>query len=282
MSKKFNLTTQYYTSADPDYDKLRVWIVGRSLGNNMRDYSGYERTITLNGDPILVDGAPFDWGLADTGSPSKSIALRFNRPTSDLVNQEGVYISSNALIRSSEALVTGISFFFRLRVFDTAKEGGEKRTLMRKVDVAGSSNYGTHIFIDDINKRICWFQKTGGTVFKKETAANTILAGNVYDVWLTYAVSGNVQNIYINNSLQTLSTSGYGEFWGDLSDTDVNIFHRDGGTGCHVYGDLYDFRIYREKIISATEIGRHWTNKITIANIPFGQVNVTNYGCTSP
>jgi len=47
-----------------------------------------------------------------------------------------------------------------------------------------------------------------------------------------------------------------------------------------VEGDLYDFRHYHEKVVSATEVGYMNTNKWTIVNIPFGQVLVADYWAT--
>jgi len=56
------------------------------------------------------------------------------------------------------------------------------------------------------------------------------------------------------------------------------VFGRGGtSTNGFVYGDLYDFRVYREYVVSGTEVGYMYTNKWTIANIPFGQVMITDY-----
>jgi hypothetical protein len=136
MSKKFPISptnVEYYSAFEPDADKLRVWIIGRSLGVFMRDYSEQGRIATLLGDPILVDGAPHDWGISD--SVSKSIALRMNRPRElEIEHDEFITIENDVRIRVSEDLSTGISFFIRFRVFDLASQGGFSRTLFEKTD----------------------------------------------------------------------------------------------------------------------------------------------------
>jgi hypothetical protein len=58
----------------------------------------------------------------------------------------------------------------------------------------------------------------------------------------------------------------------------MTLLRRGGGSDSgHVYGDLYDFLLYREKVLSSTEVTRHFTNKWTTANIAFGEVAVSNY-----
>ena len=67
----------------------------------------------------------------------------------------------------------------------------------------------------------------------------------------------------------------------DPTQHDLFMFTRGyAANGGHVYGDLYDFRVYSEKLINSTDVSRMWTNKLTIANIPFGQVIVSNYWAT--
>ena len=37
-------------------------------------------------------------------------------------------------------------------------------------------------------------------------------------------------------------------------------------------GALQCIKYWREKVLTAAQVGYHYTNKLTIANIPFGQV----------
>ncbi len=275
----FDFSTQYFPPFEPDGDKVKAWVRGTNLGNELRDWAERGRNISLHGDALLVDGAPFDDGIHTGGT--KSIALRFNRPTSDNENEEDISIeSTDPSGLEVEGISTGVSYFLRVRLFDvSSSQNGIKRTLLMKRDGV-TPTHGVHIFIDPINQRLVFLIKRSGIVYIKETAAGTLANNTVYDIWCTYAAAGNVQHVYINNVDMTLSTSGYTEFWNsDTTDVDMYIFSR-GGEGGHIYGDLYDARMYREKVVSSTEVGYFNTNKWTIVNIPYGAVMLSDYWAT--
>jgi len=271
----FNGDTQYLAPLEPDLDKLRLWIRGVNLGNTMRDYSEYDRTINLIGDPLLIDGTPFDSGL-HTGD-TKSIALKFNRNSTAT---DYIRVPNNTLIRASEGLATGISFFIRFRVSSLAQQGGANITLFEKTD---NNPITDAIKVElDTAGRIKFMIENSNVQYTQETASGTVVVNTVYDVWFTYTISGNVQHIYVNNVDKTLSGTSALALHSDLDDFDYYIFRRGGGNSTgYVYGDLYDFRIYREKIVSAAEVGYMYTNKWTIVNIPFGAVMIANYFATS-
>ncbi len=265
-----------YAPMEPDKDKLRIWLQGRSMINIRdlsEDFTGGD--ITVRNDAVLVDGDPFDYGLYH-GSTLKSRALRFNRPTSVTENDEYITIPHTARTRASEALSAGISFFIRFRVFSLSTQNGYPITLYEKTDNNPITD-GVEITIGSDGKLAFRVENTNVT-YTKETASGTISTNTVYDVWCTYTKSGNVQHIYVNNVDETLTTGGATLFHPDTTNLDATIFSVGAGiaAGC-VHGDLYDFKIYREKIVSPTEVGYHWTNKLSISNIPFAQVIVGNY-----
>lgn len=278
MTKRFDLVTPYYSSADPDFNKLSIWIIGRSLGTNLRDYSGFDSVIDLHAsdpDPILVDGAPLDWGIADGTLNTKSITLRMNR------SGNFDYIRADDASRFNVlGISAGISYFIRFRVFDLANQAGLARTLFQKIDDSTPSNAAMLVIESD--GRLKSYIKRAGAVYQKQTAAGTITTDTVYDVWLTYAVSGNITHIYVNNVDKSLTPSSDSPVWqADLTNEDLFVFRRGFGTpGGYVHGDLYDFRLYREKVISSAEVSYVWVNKWTIADIPFGQVLITNYSAS--
>jgi hypothetical protein len=279
MTKKFNLNTDFVSTEQPDGDATcRLWLKGYNLGNQLRDWSGMERPGTLFGDPILVDGGPFDYGIFD-GS-IKSTAIRFNRPTSSLVNDEYITVPYDIRHRAAEGLATGISFFIRFRLFSLASEGGLNLTLFEKTDNTAQDD-GVILKAQSDGKLFLHFKKAA-SIFSKETAAGTVTTNTVYDLWVTYTVSGNVLHIYIDNVDKTLSaTADTPNFHGTTSNIDWWIFRRgEGSNGGHIYGDFYDFMVLREKIVSATDVSRHFTNKWTTANISFGKVIIADYFAT--
>jgi hypothetical protein len=272
-TKSFDLTTLYYSTFEPDYDKLKLWLRGANIGNELTDLSGFNMVATIEGDPILMDGTPFDLGIYTGGT--KSTCLRLNRPTSDFVNTERIKITDNSGLQIS-GISTGISYFIRFRIKDLAQQGSSDRRLFEKIDDTTPNN-GVMLRVSS-SGALKLNIKRSGTEYNNDTATGTIAANTVYDVWVTYTVSGNVTHIYVNNVDKTLSAGSSPTWHSPLSDLDMTVFHR-GGTSSsgYTYGDLYDFRIYREKVVSSTEIGYMNTNKWTISDIPFGQVMVSNY-----
>ena len=272
---QFNFTTEYYPPTEPDGEFVTLWLRGHNMGNTVKDISGFANHGDLIGDPLLVDGTPFDYGIKTQGI--KSVALRMNRPTSENENQEYISVSNDSSLQIA-GLVTGISYFIRFKIFDIAQQG-VSRTLFEKVDDS-TPNDGIVVKVGPTGKLIVVLRDSG-TEVKKETASSTITTNTVYEVFITYAVSGNAIKVYINNVDTTLSNSSdSSNFHSTLTDHSLSIFRRGLGSQGYVYGDLYDFLIYREKVVSSTEVGHHYTNKWTIADIPYGQVAVTNYYAT--
>ena len=272
----FTFDKEYYPPTEPDLDKLTLWLRGTNMGNNLRDWSGYDNPSIIEGDPLLMDGTPFDLGIHDGGV--KSTCLRFNRPTSESENEDYIRITDDSRFRVS-GISTGISYFIRFRLKSLAQQGGADRRLFEKVDDSTPNN-GVMLRVSS-SGALKLNIKRGGTEYNNDTATGTIAVDTVYDVWITYAVSGNVSHIYVNNVDKTLSAGSSPSWHATLTDLDMAVFTRGGtSTSGFVYGDLYDFRVYREKVVSGTEVGYMNTNKWTIANIPFGQVMITDYYAT--
>jgi hypothetical protein len=279
-SKTFDFNDTYYSAFEPDGARLRLWLMGTNLGNELRDYSSLDRTVNILGDPLLIDGTPFDDGTHTTDF--KSLALRFNRPTSafqyDALGGEYLRVINGTLTTLGlSASTVGKSYFIRFRLKDLSTQDGDSRHLFEKTDDATPTD-GIRVLVDSSGRVIVRILK-GGVQYNKQTATSTIVADTVYDLWVTYAVSGNVVHIYVNNVDKSLTDPGSSTNWhNDLTDIDMFIFRRGlGSPSGYVYGDLYDYRIYDEKVVSGTEVGYHYTNKWTISNIAFGSVAVSNY-----
>ena len=275
-TNKFNFDIQYLPPFEPDNNKCQLWIRGMNMGNSMRDWSNTGRDISLEGDPLIVDGTPFDDGTKTAGV--KSIALRFNRPTSSGVNTERIRVTESTNNKIT-GLVTGASWFIRFKLSSIAEQASISRTLFEKIDNTVLDE-AIKVFVKDTGK-LQVDVRQGGTDFSWRADTTTIAINTVYDVWITYTVSGDVVKVYINNVDQSLTSVTAGAWHAPTNDHDFYIMHRGGtSTGGYVEGDLYDFRHYHEKVVSATEVGYMNTNKWTIVNIPFGQVLVADYWAT--
>jgi hypothetical protein len=282
MSKSFPVSptnVSYYSATEPDNDKVKLYLAGggvwSNLGEEIPDRSGFGNNATINGDPVLV-GDSFDMGIVDATNAVKSIPMLLNRPESEAENLESLVVLDNANLQIT-GLVTGISYFIRFKIFNLASQGGYFRTLYQKADDA-SRNNGIRISVTDTG-RVLVIIKRANTEYRAQTATNTIAINTVYDLFVTYAVSGNVIHIYVNNSDKSLTDPGTNPLSPLTTDAQFMRFDTDGG---YVYGDLYPIpTIWREKVVTPTEIGNHFVNKLTLASIPFGQVAVSNYSATT-
>jgi len=252
-TKYFDASVIYYPTYEPNADiTLRLWLRGRNTGNTLKDWSDNDRDGEIHGDPVLIDGTPLDMGIYTGGT--KSLALKFNRPNSQYENQEYIVIPYDTRHRAIEGLSTGISFFIRFRTFSLSTENGKSRTLYQKLDNATQDGICVKI---DTSGKIIVIVRAGSTEYKKETASSTITTNTIYDLVVTYTVSGNVINVYLNNVNKTLNAnSDTNNFQADTTNFDWYVFQRGKGTDAgHLYGDFYDFRIYREKILSFNSVG---------------------------
>jgi len=279
-ANKFSFTKDYYAPFEPDGRIVKCWIRGTGLGNALQDISGFNNNAQIHGDPTLVDGS-IDLGYT-TGTP-KSIALRLNRPSSAFTNAEWLQIPDTASMRIN-TLTTGFSEFSRLRIFSLADQNNRSPTVYQKID-DNTPNDARMLQIKS-DGSIIYIVKDGGSTVAKQTATGTVSAnsftGNPYDIFTTYAVSGGVIHIYLDGVDKTLTNFTGSVNWQDtLTNHDWFGFRRgEGSDGGYLYGDFYDYKPYMERVLTSTEVSRHFTNKWSISNIPFGQVELTDYYAT--
>ena len=205
--------------------------------------------------------------------------MRFNRQTSDFQNQEWLQVPDDPALQVA-GLATGFSIFTRFQLYSIDQQEGRARTIFEKIDDS-TPNDATMLQVKD-DGRLVFIVKDGGVTTAKETGVALTPAFSVYDVFVTYAVSGHVIHIYVNGVDQTLSDFGGSVNWQTtLTNHDLFIFRRGlGDDGGFVDGDLFVFKRYQEMIVSQTQVTNHWNNKITISSIPYGQCMVTNYWAT--
>jgi hypothetical protein len=275
--QRFDFNTIYYPTFEPDGNIVKVLLRGASLGNTLTDRSGFNNDASIYGDPTLVEST-FDPGIHTSGT--KSIAIRFNRQTSVNQNEEYLRISDTTDIRIN-SLVTGFSIFTRFRMKAIADQGGISCTIFVKTDDATPTNaYMLQVLTDG---RLLFTVKKAGVLTAKYAAVGSILVNIDYDVFVTFAVSGSVEHIYINGVDKSLSSFVGTTNWPDITtNRDLYIFTRGANTSPRgsIYGDFYDFKYYKEKVVTSTEVTSHWNNKLTISPTAFGHCMITNYWAT--
>lgn len=273
---KFRFDRKFYPTFEPDGQYLTLYLKGRSMGNSLKDWSGFNNNASIHGDPILVEST-FDPQTYNYGT--KSTAIRFNRSTSEFENTEYLQVPDAANLRIS-GISTGFSVFVRFQLYSTDEQNSRARTLFEKIDDSTPSN-ATMLQVKD-DGRVVFIVRRAGTTYAKETGAALTPPFSVYDLFVTYAVSGNVIHIYVNGVDQTLTNFVGTVNWQDtLTDFDTYIFQRGAGSEAgYVNGDMLVFKRYQEMVVSPTQVTNHWTNKITISPHAIGTSMITNYWAT--
>ena len=280
--QQFTYLANYYPCFEPDGDKVTLYLKGRNVGGVLTDYSGFNNTVILDGDPTMVAGpAGFDPGIHTHGT--KATAIRFNRPTSPFQNEERIRIADATRI-SIAGQTTGHSIFVRFIAHSLADQNGRSPTIYAKIDDSTSPNPndGTMLELKSDGRLVLIIRDGGSTVVAKETAAGTIVVDQLYDVFVTYAVSGGVPHIYVNGTDKTLANfTGNINWQNELTDHQMWIFYRGAEESeGHVWGDFFTFKYYREMIVSQAQVTNHWNNKVTISPHAFGTTMHANYFAT--
>ena len=274
--QKFAYDKKFYPTFEPDGHYLTLHLKGRSLGNTLRDWSGFNNTAEIHGDPTIVESA-FDPGTYTYGT--KSTAIRFNRTTSDFENEEYLQVPDAANIRIS-SLSTGFSMFFRFQLYNIEEQNGRARTIFQKIDDATPNN-ATMLQVKD-DGRLVFVVKDGGVTTAKETGPALTPPFSVYDVFVTYTVSGSILHVYVNGIDQTLTNFAGSINWqDDTTNFDMYIFQRGAGSEAgFTNGDMFVVKRYQEMIVSQAQVTNHWNNSITISPHEYGTSMITNYWAT--
>jgi len=293
---KFRFNKPYYAPVDPGLI-VPCWLRGYNVGNEMRDFSMLQKHPgIIKGEPILVDGV-MDLGIFDEATGFKSTAIKVNRPLSPEENGESFHVIDHTDIQIA-AITTagqGFSIFMRFKMYSFAQQGSLDRTLCTKIDDSTPTN-AYQIRVTNSGRLRFYVKKGGSLVVDKETTNVVINTTDIFGLFVTYAVTGNVAHIYTwkedgtptpTVTDQALTTIGGGDptWQADLTNHDLWVFKRGAGSAGYVYGDFYDWEMYRPQgsftgIVSSTQVGYRSVNKMSISNIPFGQVCIANHWAT--
>jgi hypothetical protein len=172
---------------------------------------------------------------------------------------------------------TGFSVFMRIYpfTFDFQTEGYDSTPAL--------TAYGRRLWskMDDLDNGAQAYLRTGSAdpnegviVFcvrkngiEYEITNNVLLpAFNWYDVWFTFNYATNTPLIWVN-SVSYNTPQADAMAWNNThSDWIIGNWNFDNAKGNFV-GVIDDFRFYRNKIVTSTEIGRMYANKLTITDI---------------
>ena len=287
VKKYDDWTKKYYPLAD--FEKMSGWWRGNHLGSTLNDVGPKKLHAQLYGEPKLVNG-DFDHGYL--GGTYKSLATRFNRPTSITVNREWLQIPDDTNIQIN-GLSTGYTFFLRIRFKSFTQQNGLNQTLFTKVD-DNTPNNAQQLEVTTAG-RLIWTVRRSSTNYRVITPGGSPLSlDTVYDIFGTYAVSGNALIIYVNGTNTSATTDSDTPVWQpDTIAHDMYLLKRGKGLviagslaaqedptgieGGYTYADFYDFKYWREFVATSQMVTNHQTNKLSISNMPFSQVPMANH-----
>jgi hypothetical protein len=108
--------------------------------------------------------------------------------------------------------------------------------------------------------------RKNGVEYQIRNLVAPLVAQNWYDIWFTFNYATNTPNMYINNLSNNTSHADIIAWNNKHSDWIIGNWDFGDARG-NFAGIVDDFRFFRNKIVTSTEVSRMWANKLTIADI---------------
>ena len=251
---------------EPDYDLMKLFITGEEFGPTLPDRSGFGHHFTNRGIMRIDKGIDYGNG----GSLELMFDGRSTYP----------YMPHNDDFNISD-LSIGYSILFRFTPYRLNQTGGQNQCILVKKE-DDNNRFGFDITADGRLHFIC---KNLGSFKNIVTPISSISANYAprYEVIATYDVPTTTPKLYVNNTLYSTIDNTLPVVQPDTDD------FKFGGNSALVsppageeYPAIEDSKLYcgslqmvkfwREKVLTAAEVGYHYTNKLTIGNIAFGAV----------
>lgn len=266
-------------SFEPDYDTCKLYVELDSLGSQVADYSGFGHTAKTVGVGRVHNG--IDYGFA------QSVESIFDGRScyAEIQNHSDIRVSS---------ITSGFSLFFRFLPFSLDETGGYRQVPVCKVDIPDTDWWSFEIYPDGKAR----FNLTkASSVYSIVTPASTIAATPYtslttstprYDVAVTFDDGLDTLKLFINNvKYDTVSSSldtntqqpsaslnnnlNIGRFTEIVAPVTGEKYAARNLSKLY-HGVFQQIKFFQDKIVTDAEVGYHYTNKCTIANIPFGRV----------
>lgn len=268
--KMLGLTTPL-PPEEPDGDKLKLYIHGDSFGRRTPDLSLFDNWVRGRGIMRIQRGI-------DIGNGGSYELVFDGRSVAPFIHENDLTAKGNWQYTST--MTVGYSLLFRMQPFRIVQSGGiDTSPWNYKQD---TNNWFT--FEITPTGRLYYNTKVKGAATKHiRTPAGLIVPNGRYEVATTYDIPTNTATLYVNNVAYTENDAARADRlppnismnWGKLD----GLVSPPAGeeypdiTQSKLYcGALQCIKYWREKVLTAAQVGYHYTNKLTIANIPFGQV----------
>jgi hypothetical protein len=253
----------YQLTTEPDGQLLTLWnkyltfhVDGSALppGQTLVDSSGYDNHGSMTEAPASMS----------SGHTTNLGALFYDGI--DTKYTVGDNPSINCVMNSSP----GFTVSFWVKPSSIGLHGGQQRVIACKVDDSQTSqNNGWSVWLEPNGTLAASVKKNGTVRTTTDTGVVTVLQTRWYFVVLTYNTSTNTILLYIDGVLagESVVQSIPPKFPSTAGGLTLYVGGTDSASSSHFHGGISDFRIWKNKIQSQSEITNQWTNKITILNI---------------
>jgi len=141
-----------------------------------------------------------------------------------------------------------------------------------------TSNYGRRLWskMDDLDNGaqaylrpegvVVFVVRKNGVEYQIRNSGAALQPQTWYDMWFTFNYATNTPLIWINN-VSYNTAQGDGIYWNNSYNDWIIGNWNFGNSPGNFAGIVDDFRLYRNKVVTSTEVGRMWVNKLTTADI---------------
>ena len=278
-------TSEYFAGDDPDYSNERLIIqtdhFGRKLFDDSQCPSSIKngtlgQNITCHGEPKLEGG--FDRGYGDPTNSKGRQALHFNRDNSFTQWEEWIQVLEQASTDSLKSLRvvdnTRLSYLIRIKLDSGGLNGnGSEGLNVTLFHHYNDGNNNTRLALGTAGN-MRWSLEKGGVQYNVDTADGVVTTGTDLELGFAWdnggATDADKFKFYKNGVLQTtLSDTGVAVSSGS---TDLFVGKRGTSDGGYIKGHIIMVKVWRGVTHSATAFLRHFTNKLTTADIAYGKV----------
>jgi hypothetical protein len=180
-------------------------------------------------------------------------------------------VGNNPNINATINAAPGFTIGMWIKPNSIGLHGGQTRVIACKVDDdATAPNNGWSIWVEPNGTLVFSVKKDGTVRTTADTAAITVMQTRWYFIVCSYDTSTNTPHIYIDgvHANETIGSSIPPRF--PTSGGGLTLYI--GGTNAvgnsFFHGGISDFRFWKNKILTQSEITNQFTNKYTILNIP--------------
>jgi hypothetical protein len=281
-------TIQSCPTFEPDNDQCKLMVEFDNTGGTILDYSGF-------GHHAHVHGVPRMWWGTRYGYGPLSLETIFDGRT----NYGEIYDHSDLSFDN-----TDFTLMFRFLPFDLNMSAVHKQVVISKKDPSGPEIWFAFELGADgsatFNLSLSSVDKYSITIPASTIAA--VAYADVtpdtprYDVVITFSFITRVLTLYLNNVAYTNvtnsipSTSMIPDYTGydlqigrftELVGRPVTLPQIEDVDPIRLFSKLYfgtfqQLKFWKGKALTSTEVSNHYTNKLTISDVPFGEVAIPN------